>query len=66
MTRKVEITEQEEAAYEAAKAARDRLLAALKACITSIPDCDITKHRERIAQINGVARDAIALNEKRL
>lgn len=35
------------------------LLDALCACITSIPNPDVTKHRDRLVEINRIARDAI-------
>ena len=43
----------------------EALVAALRQCETNIPDSDITKHRDRIAEINGIVREVIyAANEK--
>lgn len=41
-------------------AAAPELLEALIRCVTPIPDIDIERHRDRIAEINGIARSAIA------
>lgn len=38
---------------------KNPLLKPMWKVITNIPDCDITKHRERLAEINGIARAAL-------
>lgn len=44
-------------------AERDALRAALRECITSVPDHITANHRERIGRINVIARAALALSQ---